>query len=68
MRYSGVAISANFAGLLSGCVPLVATAILTETGDTLWPSAVILTLIGLIALAGGLLAPRYSVTEAGLKH
>lgn len=68
VRYSGVAISANFAGLLSGCVPLIATAILTETGDTLWPSAVILTLIGLIALAGGLLAPWYSVTEAGLKH
>ncbi|WP_407547709.1 MFS transporter [Streptomyces sp. Pv4-95] len=68
VRYSGVAVSANFAGLLSGCVPLVATAALTFTGDTLWPSAGILTLIGFIALAGGLLAPRYSVTEAGLKH
>ncbi|MGW6401318.1 MFS transporter [Streptomyces sp. NPDC055134] len=68
VRYSGVAISSNVAGLLSGCVPLIATAVLTKTGDTLWPSAVILLLIGVIALVGGLLAPRYSVTEAGLKH
>ncbi|MDQ8702525.1 MFS transporter [Streptomyces sp. LHD-70] len=68
VRYSGVAVSSNFAGLLSGCVPLVATAILTRTGDTLWPSAAILVLIGAIALVGGVLTPRYSVHEAGLKH
>ncbi|MGI5467174.1 MFS transporter [Streptomyces sp. CA-132043] len=68
VRYSGVAVSSNAGGLLSGCVPLLATAVLTRTGDAIWPSAVILTVIGVIALAGGLLAPRHSVAEAGLKH
>jgi MFS family permease len=67
VRYSGVAVSSNVAGLISGCVPLIATAVLTVTGDHLWPSAVILIIIGVIALVGGILAPRWSVAEDGLK-
>ncbi|MFC9832832.1 MFS transporter [Rhodococcus sp. NPDC127530] len=68
VRYSGVAVSSNIAGLVSGCVPLIATAVLTVTGDHLWPAAIILVAIGVIALAGGVLAPRWSVVEDGLKH
>ena len=49
VRYSGVAVSSNAAGLVSGCVPLIATAVLTVTGDHLWPNALILGLIGSIA-------------------
>jgi len=67
VRYSGVAVSSNAAGLLSGCVPLIATAVLTVTGDHLWPSAVILIIIGAVALLGAILAPRWSVAEDGLK-
>ncbi|MCZ4521565.1 MFS transporter [Rhodococcus ruber] len=68
IRYSGVAMSANLGGVLGGCVPLIATAVLTVTGDHLWPSAVILAIIGAIAVAGGVLGPRFSVDEIGLKH
>ncbi|WP_072686925.1 MFS transporter [Rhodococcus marinonascens] len=68
IRYSGVSISSNIAGMASGFVPLIATAILTVTGDHLWPAATILVLIGVIALAGGIIAPRWSVAEEGLKH
>ncbi|MEV0947544.1 MFS transporter [Rhodococcus sp. NPDC049939] len=68
IRYSGVSVSSNIAGMASGFVPLIATAVLTVTGDTLWPAAVILVLIGVIALVGGVLAPRWSVAEEGLKH
>ena len=53
VRYSGVAVSSNAAGLVSGCVPLIATAVLTVTGDHLWPNALILGLIGSIAMVVG---------------
>lgn len=66
VRYSGVAISANFSAVLAGCVPLVATAILTVTGDTLWPSAPMLIVISSCTLAGALSTPRLSVKEDGL--
>ncbi|AOW95049.1 MFS transporter [Rhodococcus sp. WMMA185] len=68
VRYSGVSVSSNIAGMAAGFVPLIATAVLTVTGDTLWPAAVILVLIGVIALVGAIITPRWSVAEAGLKH
>jgi MFS family permease len=67
LRYSGVSLAFNASGVVSGCVPLLAAYILTFTGDHLWPSAVLLMVIGAIALVGGLLAPRYSIREAGVR-
>ncbi|CAM3856831.1 MULTISPECIES: MFS transporter [Tsukamurella] len=67
VRYTGVSVCGNAAAVLAGLVPLLATAILTVTGDTLWPSACLLILIAVITIAGALTARRISIPEAGLK-
>ena len=66
LRYSGVAIASNAASMLSGCVPLIATAIFAASGDRIWTAAAFLIVIALITLIGGLLTPRLSNDEPGL--
>ncbi|OYO22088.1 MFS transporter [Enemella dayhoffiae] len=67
-RYSGCAMSQNFAGVLSGFVPMLATAWVAAAGKQWWPAAVLLGIIALITLIGGLVAPRNSVHLPGFKH
>ncbi|MFC3994333.1 MFS transporter [Nocardiopsis sediminis] len=66
LRYSGVAIASNGAAMLSGCVPLIATAVFAASGDQIWTAAALFVTIALITVAGGLLTPRLSIAEAGV--
>ncbi|WP_120520133.1 MFS transporter [Arthrobacter celericrescens] len=68
LRYTGVAIAANTAGLVSGFVPLIATAFLAASGDQIWPAILILVAVALFTLVAGLLVPRLSIPVKGLKH
>jgi MFS family permease len=68
LRYTGVAIASNLAGVISGFVPLIATAFLSASGQQFWPSAVILIVISLFTVVAGALVPRLSVPVKGLKH
>ena len=61
LRYSGVALSANFAGVASGFVPLAATAALAASGEESWAPAMILVGIALVTTVAGWLAPRVAV-------
>jgi MFS family permease len=61
LRYSGVALSANIASVISGFVPLVATALLAVSGGQSWTPALLLVAIALITAGSGALAPRISL-------
>jgi len=61
LRYSGIALSSNIAGIVSGFVPLLATALLAATGGGSWSAAALLIAIALITALGGALAPRLSL-------
>ncbi|HEY4421619.1 MAG TPA: MFS transporter [Pseudonocardia sp.] len=61
LRYSGVALSANIASVVSGFVPLVATALLAVSGGRSWTPALLLVVIALITAGSGALAPRLSL-------
>jgi MFS family permease len=61
LRYSGVALSANVASVISGFVPLVATALLAVSGGRSWTPALLLVVISLITAGSGALAPRISL-------
>lgn len=63
VRYSGVAVCSNLAGVVGGLVPLAATAVLTVTGDTLWPSALMLMAIGAITAIGAVASRRLALPE-----
>lgn len=64
LRYSGIALAANLAGIVSGFVPLVATAVLAAAGGSSWAPGLLLIGIALITTVSGLLAPRLYVSEA----
>lgn len=66
LRYSGVAIASNMAAMLSGCVPLLATAVFEASGEQIWTAAVLFITIALITAISGLIAPRLSLDEPGL--
>ncbi|MGV9713938.1 MFS transporter [Gordonia sp. NPDC003424] len=68
VRYSGVAVCSNLSGVVGGLVPLLATAVLTVTGDVLWPSALMLVVLAMITVGGAIWARRLCIPEAGLKH
>ncbi|BBG05106.1 MULTISPECIES: MFS transporter [Pseudonocardia] len=59
LRYSGVALSANLAGVVSGFVPLVATALLAVGAGTSTLPALLLVGIALVTTASGAVAPRF---------
>ncbi|HYH29366.1 MAG TPA: MFS transporter [Pseudonocardia sp.] len=61
LRYSGVAISANAASVVSGFVPLLATALLTLSDGRSWSPALLLVVIALITVISGAIAPRVSL-------
>ncbi|MGI5126226.1 MFS transporter [Pseudonocardia sp. CA-107938] len=63
LRHSGVALSANIASLISGFVPLLATAFLAASGGRSWTAAVLLIVIALITAASGALAPRIGLSR-----
>jgi MFS family permease len=63
LRYSGVALSANVAGIVSGFVPLLGTWLLTVSDGRSWPAALLLVVIALITAASGALAPRISLAH-----
>jgi MFS family permease len=63
LRYSGVALSANVAGIVSGFVPLLATALLTVSDGQSWSAALLLVVIALITAACGALAPRVALAH-----
>ena len=61
LRYSGVALSANVAGVVSGFVPLVASAFLAGAGGASWTAALLLIVIALITAISGMLAPKVAL-------
>lgn len=61
LRYSGVALSANLAGVASGFVPLAATAALAASGERSWAPALMLVGIALVTAVSGGVAPRLSM-------
>ncbi|MEJ3651606.1 MFS transporter [Actinomycetes bacterium KLBMP 9759] len=62
LRYSGIALSANIAAIVSGFMPLLATASLTLSGGRSWTPALLLIVIALITASAGVLAPRLSLS------
>jgi MFS family permease len=58
LRYSGVALSSNLAGVVSGFVPLAATALLAAGGGSSAMPALLLVGISLVTAGAGALAPR----------
>ncbi|MDD7966624.1 MFS transporter [Actinomycetospora lemnae] len=64
LRYSGIALAANLAGIVSGFVPLVATAVLAAAGGRSWAPGLLLVGIALVTVVSGLLAPRLYVPDA----
>ncbi|HXD28598.1 MAG TPA: MFS transporter [Arthrobacter sp.] len=67
-RYTGVGFSQNVAGMLSGFVPLLATAVTAAADEHWWPAATILIVLSLFTAFAGYLAPRMSVPLPGFKH
>ncbi|WGD38020.1 MFS transporter [Lysinibacter sp. HNR] len=63
LRYSGVALSYNIAGAISGFLPLLATAILAANHNQAWGPALILVSIALIGAIGGIFGERLRVTD-----
>ncbi len=63
LRYSGVALSSNIAGVVSGFVPLLATGLLTVSDGRSWAPALLLVVIALITAGSGALAPRISLSR-----
>jgi MFS family permease len=62
-RYSGVALSYNIAGALSGFLPFVATAMTSTIGDDPWVPAVLLIAVSLISAVGGFVGERMRVRD-----
>ncbi|WP_081840088.1 MFS transporter [Corynebacterium vitaeruminis] len=64
VRYSGVAISANIAGAISGCLPFIATAMnATSSTPSSTPGVIILVVVALITAAGGFLGERHRMVD-----
>lgn len=64
MRYSGVAISANVAGAISGLLPFIATWMnSTNEQPSSTPGIVILVIVALITAIGGFVGEKYRVKD-----
>ena len=68
VRYTGVAITSNTAGVISGFVPLIATALVAANGNSFWPGAIILLVVSALTALSGLFLPSLSIEEEGMKH
>jgi MFS family permease len=62
LRYSGVSMAAQLAGVAAGFVPLVATAAFAASGQQAWAPALLLVGIAFITTVSGWLAPRLSIS------
>lgn len=67
-RYTGVGLAQNVAGMLSGFIPMAATALVSMAANHWWPAAAILVFLSLFTAASALLTPRMSVDLPGFKH
>lgn len=67
-RYTGVGFAQNTAGMISGFIPLLATALVAAASDAWWPAAAMLIFLSLFTAVAGHLAPRMSVELPGFKH
>jgi MFS family permease len=67
-RYTGVAFAQNTAGMLSGFVPLLTTAMVTAVGNHWWPAAALLVVVSIFTAYAGFVAPRMSQDLPGFKH
>ncbi|MYS29011.1 MFS transporter, partial [Streptomyces sp. SID7804] len=63
LRYTGVALSYNLAGALTGFLPFLATALLAAGGGASWPAALLLMTLSLITALGGFLGGRMRVRD-----
>jgi len=68
VRYTGVAITSNSASMISGFVPLIATALVAATGNSFWPGAIILLVVSIMTALSGIFLPALSIEEKGMKH
>ncbi len=67
-RYTGVGFAQNVAGMVSGFIPLAATALVASAANHWWPAAAILIFLSLFTAVAGIIAPRMSVSLPGFKH
>ncbi|ALV45207.1 MFS transporter [Arthrobacter alpinus] len=67
VRYTGVAITSNTAGVISGFVPLIATALVAANGNSFWPGAAILVVVSILTALSGIFLPALSIKEEGMK-
>lgn len=63
LRYSGVSISYNLGGVVSGFVPLAASALLIVSDEQGWSAALLLTALALVTGIGGYLCGRFRVQD-----
>lgn len=68
VRYTGVAITSNSAGVISGFIPLIATALVAANGNSFWPGAIILLVVSVLTALSGMVLPALSIEEEGMKH
>lgn len=67
-RYTGVGLAQNVAGMISGFIPLVATALVAAASSHWWPAAAMLIFLSLFTAVAGIITPRLSVDLPGFKH
>ncbi|MDJ1370764.1 MFS transporter [Gulosibacter molinativorax] len=67
-RYTGVGMAQNIAGMISGFIPLAATALVASAANHWWPAAAMLVFLSLFTAFSGLITPRMSVNLPGFKH
>lgn len=63
MRYSGVALSFNLAGAISGFMPMIATALVAYTDGDSWIVAALLVLVSLLTAAGGVAGRKLRLVD-----
>lgn len=63
LRYSGIALSANIAGIIAGFMPALAAWILTLTGGSSIGPALLLLTVALISLVGSIIARRMILAD-----
>lgn len=67
-RFTGVAFAQNTAGMLSGFVPLITTALVAGAGNHWWPAAAMLVIVSLFTAFAGFVTPKMSPHLPGFKH
>ncbi|MDA3630941.1 MFS transporter [Saccharopolyspora sp. WRP15-2] len=63
LRYSGVSISFNLGGVVSGFVPLIATSVLAASGEQSWSVALVLVALSVLTALGGALGERLRLED-----